>query len=1094
MAGETFLPPSQHLPLMSGSVKMSGMQSGSGGRAMPAAAVPSPRRLPNPSFFNAVHPATDSGTMMMHHLDAAMASPSAVSMTDGLCYLPDQHEPGSGAAVAWNPAAAGSGLVPAAVLAHRKLPDIRQIGNSFVPEMQQQFTLRQQTSQRILPPNMSMNMPSPPSSHHHQHQFQVQQQHQQQAGRTGMTTTAGRLLPNQQMHSPSASHFASPSNHLANHHHADFQDLNLDASYTNLIVADSLSSFHSPSSSSSFVPQPQQQHNRFHRSHPQQAQPLLSQSKNIITGPALKSIRSQLRVTDSEEEEILHNEPEIEQVYLHQPNVNTQLTGFGDPEYWSFNRYGQDDDEALHATQHAVNHHPEDPGVRKHPLQDHNIQLKTKRQLQEDKVNDSKWLFDMDKGWVINPTAVPVSRKRELKSQANGQKMRRKASDEFELMADHPNKGLGAKLSAVLGGDVITVIGSKRRPAEKEEEDESDPPPPPAPDFPGDDRSRPGSASGLRRSSPVSPNRKPVVSRKTSSSPAKNAIHASKPSKKELWKNSTKTESMLWSTVDEELDEEEEEEEYAADEEGMFDQEVLLTGDATTAFPATGNLQPLKSNSIFPTTKKPQTSFQQPPQQPQFFEQQQQVQLQATTRKLPQVTGVKNKRTGLERQNEIVIPSDQTGRRGSFTLQVVDDQTSAGSRRGSFQVMQVPDMMSQVGVSSRRGSFNATADASSFAQVKVSSTLGLMSQGQQMLPSPVIDLRLMSQQQQQKGSMLPVVTISGPVFGDNERIVPPPIQERRLSSTINEMPPGAQPSSVSLTSLPPSSVSGFSQLQQQQQQVPPPSALRSEAKGPSEAKTVTFSDQLLQEHTFNPSNASSPFPQHDASNSTDLMFQRMDQARYDVDLPSKTTTGSTIMLMPTTTATAAAGTTGMSNGSVSVADAFNEQQQQQQQKQQQQQQQQTAFPQLIEQNLMLNGSQGVNGISANLLMTTGFKDHEQLQQPQVDVMQRRKSQDQSIVDIKSGSEGGEGDRTSGLRDFEPENVEGMTIARIRWLAAFNKIVSEMTDEVSLFLFYFSAFSIHSPCFLNSFFPPSCSISIFCLPRHGAVLSILVFNF
>lgn len=38
---------------------------------------------------------------------------------------------------------------------------------------------------------------------------------------------------------------------------------------------------------------------------------------------------------------------------------------------------------------------------------------------------------------------------------------------------------------------------------------------------------------------------------------------------------------------------------------------------------------------------------------------------------------------------------------------------------------------------------------------------------------------------------------------------------------------------------------------------------------------------------------------------------------------------------------------------------------------------------------------------------------------------------------------------SALKEFEPPNTEGMSKARIRWLAAFNKIVSEMV-EVSIF--------------------------------------------
>ena len=853
---------------------------------------------------------------------------------------------------------------------------------------------------------------------------------------SGTMQGTGRLLPIQ-LSSP----FASPSNHLANHlasqeteyllSHQQQQQASQSQHPHQQQMNHSLPFVHSIEpvvsfvSSAPFASQQQQAHHFPMQHQPQMQaqsplqQPLPLHRKNVPAS-ALKSIRSQLRVTDSEDEDIPKNEREIEDVFLHQPESSERLVA----EDWSFT--------------HANDEYPTDwtdrrPEYtqRKHPLQEYNLQPKSKRQMSDDKIRDSKWLFDLDKGWVINPTAAPVPRKKlDVGNLPNGsQRMRRKASDDFELMADHPNKGLGAKLTAVLGGDVITVIGSKPRADEEDESD--DPPPPPAPDFPDDDKTRPGSASGLRRGSPVSPTRKPVVvARKTGSS---------KQEKMRLWKNSTTSESKMWTTTHDE----EEEAEYTTGEglgDELLDQQQSLAGEVTS-FHATSNQQPMKSNSIFmPST--PHVILQQ--QQPSQLQHQPQV---VATRRLPRVpVPAVAKKTGAEKQGELAIPSDQqTGRRGSFSLQVTEEQgtVGGGSRRGSFTTMQVPD--ATAGAGGRRGSFNVSVvDLTPFPQQqpqqqqqqqsKVPTSLAFPTQQQQQLqhqhlqqqqalqpqmtardgsqlPVPALD-----QWGQKVGGagMLPVVTISGPGSGDNERIVPPPIQERRLSNASVKQAPSFEMATQS----------SYLTQQQQQQQAAPPSALRSEAKGPSEAKTVTFSDQLLQEHTFSPSAASTPFATHEslATSSGSILPLHSDQEHPDGDLLGK---GSA------TAASAAAAT-----GDVSFVDS----------KQQQQAVGPTSFPptqhqQMIEQNLMLNGGTS-NGISANLLMTTSTsKDQEQEQQSAVEVATKpRKASTDRTQEPSS-------DRLTGLRGFEPDSLEGMSLARIRWLAAFNKLVSEMSEDV-----------------------------------------------
>ena len=1029
----------------------------------------------------------------------------------------------------------------------------------------------------------------------------------------GSSTSRSSFLPNQLHHhqhpissssNTAAAHFTPPTS-LSKQHLAMNQDHHQQQQFDdrNVIYSPTHSTSHSlqqrfqqqhhhrqaagtASSSSSFLQQ--QIIDPYQRSaHSNQSSDYVSTSSQQ-TQPAFQSIRSQLRIGESEEEEIFR-EPELEQVsYLYQQQQqefgNNDAVGLSDALSSDFRS------ERLFSDPDVL-----DPGPAPEAVD-----------LRQS--DDSKWIFDMDKGWVIRESNVSHSnRKREkMKLDENSslvsrlQKHQRttasgrRESDDYELMADHPNKGLGAKLAAVLGEDVITIIGSKPRSTDSlrneklglglpHDEGEDDEPPPPAPDFPDDNKHRPGSASSctLKRGSPVSPDKKPNINRKgRNASPVRTKGSVSKESKKEMWKNSTKAEAMLWSTVDEDVmddgefyqNENEDVNRKGNVNDVVFDQEIgcwKQAGDMTTAADLKLNLttssqymtdQSSERNSIYTSV----SSSMYPASDPNNQQQQQQQLL--GTRKLPILPAGGQKRNSIERQNEIVIPPTVVSSSNATTMSMFDDPTSQMMRRGSFQM--IPDMTAGVtsvssavsssslmthdpmqqgviGGSSRRGSFNATLLVAG-EQVKVPG-IGMnlnqgqhvMQQQQQTLLSPGMSVALnqavmdqhslqqkmqLQQQQDERSSMhAPIVTICGPVVTssssnistysmDNERIVPPPIMERRGS--FNRMTGTASPTKAQ--QLPTIA---------QQQQVPPPSALRTESnKIPGEVKTVTFSDQLHQERTFNPSNASSPFPlheqhQHQQQTSTDLMFQQMAQvddfdANRCVGPSSLDITGCMGITSTTMTMTSAS--------SAGDRISFSEQQQQKYSDQQQQQQYHQS-QHAMDPHLMNGTAIRANGSSANLLNTTTTTAgtmiqpygkevqqsdallHQQQQQQQqqhllqqqqqqfslspssnqlvetaVEVMvsqQRRRSSELETAllpdaTIKSGTttgglssyqqqqqqlqqQAGEkvtvGGRTTGLREYEPEFVQGMTVARVRWLAAFNKIASEMqADEVSIF--------------------------------------------
>lgn len=171
-----------------------------------------------------------------------------------------------------------------------------------------------------------------------------------------------------------------------------------------------------------------------------------------------------------------------------------------------------------------------------------------------------------------------------------------------------------------------------------------------------------------------------------------------------------------------------------------------------------------------------------------------------------------------------------------------------------------------------------------------------------------------------------------------------------------------------------------SQLNQQQlHQQQPPSALKSGVEREVTVKTVTFSDDLLQEHTFAPSNASSPFPP--MTTSSDMVF--------DMSVPCSTAMNQAVNSM---------------------------------------------MPQV------------------NKRVSLDLQPQTQQQIP--------------LLAVTPAEEKKKPVRTNGLQDFEPQVVEGeepLSLARLRWMAAFNKIVSQLDigdpEMVSTFIISFNGFAL-----------------------------------
>lgn len=191
----------------------------------------------------------------------------------------------------------------------------------------------------------------------------------------------------------------------------------------------------------------------------------------------------------------------------------------------------------------------------------------------EESESDSKWIFDSDKGWVANPAVssrsspTPSHHGTVHGSQHAGSVKTSSLSNQTtmsfggqtnQLMAAHEGKGLGAKISAVLGGDVVTVVGSQT--GNEPLDNGNVPPPPPAPEPSSFTRSRsPGNA--IKRSSPVTQAMHPMNRAKvhpsdsrqgSPSSSRRRQLPPNQVKKKELWKNSTKSKSMMWQTTEDE--------------------------------------------------------------------------------------------------------------------------------------------------------------------------------------------------------------------------------------------------------------------------------------------------------------------------------------------------------------------------------------------------------------------------------------------------------------------------------------------------------------------------------------------------------------
>lgn len=656
-------------------------------------------------------------------------------------------------------------------------------------------------------------------------------------------------------------------------------------------------------------------------------------------------------------------------------------------------------------------------------------------------IRDSKWIFDMDKGWIPNPAASrvigPGGRRKPIITATIKKDSSKDSKDNDLLLADlPPEKGLGAKITAVLGGDVVTIIGSQTG---NEPLDDQAPPPPPAPDDVAIKRpedlftnknKRP--VSGLKRSSPVSPTKKPVV-RVRQASPTDLTLDVSgkgqltggqltspliSPSKKELWKNSTKTESMLWSTVDEDV--------YPI-EGSMIDtiapsgatlSTSLTTGTTTTT--TVGYLRSPTTSSEIPVSQRNQTLFQlhqtcqatmssptpplirppvtstAPSQKPQLpFDtmnnnammngsnnfmnnnlyidgtgqvfptmdmtqqnnllfQQQQNQFLQNQQQFPQPT-TSTMTTMSSTMNNNIIQQQQAQRHKLPPLpgQVPPGVSVANERRKSIQLQQ--QMQQQQGQM-----INGDILAASLADGMIAARRAsiMKDQQQQFLPTS------QPQQQGRRGSFALTVadeqqTVGGSRRGSmmsNHSITPPAL----MVSGPQENYEGRRASILSQSQQP----AGV--LKTQESSLMPTTT--------TAHKTVTFSDQLLQEHTFPPSNASSPFPPEHGGGVTMMNGQVM---------------GDTSSVTP------------------------------------------------------------VTSMSGDLMIAVP----EVKRSPS---MERQNFQRQQL---------GQQIRTTGLQDFEPppEEREGMSLPRLRWMAAFNKIISEIdtTELVSRMIFYRARFFFFS---------------------------------
>jgi hypothetical protein len=278
--------------------------------------------------------------------------------------------------------------------------------------------------------------------------------------------------------------------------------------------------------------------------------------------------------------------------------------------------------------------------------------------------------------------------------------------------------------------------------------------------------------------------------------------------------------------------------------------------------------------------------------------------------------------------------------------QLIPQQSTQG-RRGSF--IQVDDQMNQVNVAgSRRGSF-------------------------------MVDPSILKPGEGRPSSLFPTVTSAGQIVADNTYN-----QGRRASQ---------------------------SQFQQQNDGVLQPASVlkTSETSHQQTTKTVTFSDNLLQEHTFAPSNATSPFP-----SSSTISEQHITNGMIEV----KTSIMNNVDAYATINGT----------------------------------------QQHLNQNHQYNDSSVNLAVSGDVMIAVPevSKRSSISSFDKIPVVAVTPAPDTSpvVIELKEKKP----IRTNGLQDFEPtEQIEGMNLPRLRWMAAFNKIVSELDlgdpDMVSTFFMH-----------------------------------------
>lgn len=673
---------------------------------------------------------------------------------------------------------------------------------------------------------------------------------------------------------------------------------------------------------------------------------------------------------------------------------------------------------------------------------------------------DSQWIFDDEDGWVPNPTRAhethygqeydfyPEIRARErerrqIQEEQNfSSKAKRKqesqVDDEYMLLSEHPAKGLGARITAVLGGDVVTVIGSQTG---NEPLDNSAAPPPPAPEpFPR--AVSPRSGSGLKRSSPVDPSKKQMYQSKVTDrvtvSPIGNRAlpETSNLSRKEIWKNSTRTESMLWSTIEEDADFGEQRltnadpsvkysqatsDGYAAEREPSINvtapQDFLNRGHRLPQVPSKSkrgsferqneislpdacldgqNLYPAHTSShqqeSFRSNDQQipssiQSHFQQPAssprtsmyQQPQTsMYQQPQVSMyqkpQTSVQQPPQTSMFQHPQTSMYQDPQTSIFQQPQ------TSVYQDPQTSMYQQAQTSQFQELQTSQNQSSQKIQTSSFQSP-QSSQFQQLQTS-------QFQQPHVSQFQQTPTTSQFQQQPQTSVQ----QQPSFSQFQQ--QPQTSQFQVSSANHQFsdqtPRIIEPSKTDYFDQTSSHEQPSDQLNhlQQQQQLPPQSALKSEGRLTVEQKTVTFSD-THREHTFNTSQESGSSSYID---STEQSVPTSIDQYYDQTESVKKHEP------PISTAE-------LVNGHVPV-------------------------------------EQYTNGYGVERPKSPSIQKDDSMFPSTTEVVSSEQLKDQ--VSQRGGEE-----VVSALKEFEPPNTEGMSKARIRWLAAFNKIVSEMV-EVSFF--------------------------------------------